>query len=309
MPQMELAAINKKIEQTRAEIDALGQRSSNSLQAIMIAELQRRLETLLEEKREMESVSSKETVSLRMYGDTVERGKVSSRVLLSALGGFQSMLDSVANALLHSPTSVGKIPGYIRDITEFEVVGTFAGSFGLILEHQVSQTMLSSSDGDLDQSLSEMFGVLEAMDNSEQLLTSITPFGNRAVSHYRKWIDDLREDDVNLEIDWKNSSAASRKLHLLKENAPRIISTLETIDKIDSSEVILKGTLNGVNVRNHSFEMSVKGHGLVKGTALPETLMAVVDKIGTEVSAKVLKSISFTKAGVEKLSWYMIGTD
>ena len=51
--------------------------------------------------------------------------------------------------------------------------------------------------------------------------------------------------------------------------------------------------------------MSVEGYGLVKGHALPETLMDVLDRIGTEISASMVKSISFTKAGVEKVSWYL----
>ena len=51
--------------------------------------------------------------------------------------------------------------------------------------------------------------------------------------------------------------------------------------------------------------MSVEGYGLVKGHALPETLMSIVDKIGKEISVSLTKSISHTKAGVEKISWYL----
>jgi hypothetical protein len=63
--------------------------------------------------------------------------------------------------------------------------------------------------------------------------------------------------------------------------------------------------LNGVNIRNRSFEMSVDEYGLVKGHAMPEILMSILDKIGTEISANMIKSISFTKAGVQKTSWHM----
>ena len=94
-------------------------------------------------------------------------------------------------------------------------------------------------------------------------------------------------------------------MHLVKEKAPAIISTLDTIDKIDNEDILLCGTLNGVNIRSRSFEMSVEGYGLVKGHAMPETLMSILDKIGTEISANMVKSISFTKAGVQKTSWYL----
>lgn len=305
MSHIEIQTINKKIEQTRAQINDLVSCIDDNMRSIMTLQLETRLETLLKQKESMELASSKDTVTLRIYGDNVQCGKISNRVLLSALGGFQAMLDSVANATLHSPTSKGKIPDYIKDITSFDVVGTFAGSFGIVLEKEISQPGFTSNDGELNGILSKMFSVLETIDDSEQLVSLITPFGQRTVTHYREWIGNLQDCDVNLELDWKNDSAVSRRMHLIKENAPKIISTLDTIDKINNENIVLNGILNGVNIRNKSFEMSVDGYGLVKGQALPETLMTILDKIGTEISANLVKSNTFTKAGVEKISWYL----
>ena len=309
MPHIELTAINRRIQDTQTEIQTVMQCTDETMRAIMISELERRLAALQNQKAEMEAASSKETVSLRIYGDNVHTGKVSSRILLSALGGFQSMLDSVANAMLHSPTSRGKIPEHIKDITELEVVGTFAGSFGVVLERQTSQCGMASGDTDISRALNEMFGVLETLDNSDQLLATITPCGKRTVTHYRQWLDEMRESGVNLEINWKDDSAHSRVIHMMKDRAPSIITTLDTIDKIDNEETILHGMLNGVNIRSHSFEMSVEGLGIVKGTARPETLMAIIEKIGTEIDANMIKSNSFTKAGVQTTSWYMVSDD
>ena len=215
------------------------------------------------------------------------------------------MLDSVANAMLNSPTSRGKIPGHIKDITEFEVVGTFAGSFGVRLEREVLQSGMSSGDTDINRALDELFNVLETLDNSEQLLSVITPCGKRTVMHYRQWIDDMRDNDVNLEVDWVDDSARTRKLHILKERAPSIITTLDTIDRIENEDVTLCGMLNGVNIRNRTFEMNVEGEGLIKGKASLETLISITDKIGTEIVATMIRSNAFTKAGIQKISWYM----
>ncbi len=302
---IELTTIDKKINQTRDEIDNLSSLTDDNMRAIMTLQLQTRLDSLLQEKAAMEYASAKDTITLRIYGENVQKGKISSRVLLSALNGFQSTLDSVANAIMHSPTSRGKIPNYIKDVTEFEVVGTFAGSFGIVLEKAIDNPGFAANDAELNRILSELFTVLETVDNDEQLLSVITPFGKRTVSHYREWLDSLKNSNVNLELNWKNDSAASRKMHLIKEKAPDIISTLDTIDKIDNEDVTLTGILNGINIRNHSFEMSVDDYGLVKGHALPETLMSALDKIGTEISANMVKSISFTKAGIQKTSWHL----
>ena len=305
MPHIELTAIERKIQDTEKELQNLVAFSDDTMRTIMTSELDYRLSELKKQKEAMLAAFSKETISIRIYGDKVETGKISSRVLLAALGGFQSMLDSVANAMLNSPTSRGKIPGHIKDITEFEVVGTFAGSFGVRLEREVLQSGMSSGDTDINRALDELFNVLETLDNSEQLLSVITPCGKRTVMHYRQWIDDMRDNDVNLEVDWVDDSARTRKLHILKERAPSIITTLDTIDKIENEDVTLCGMLNGVNIRNRTFEMSVEGEGLLKGKASLETLISITDKIGTEIVATMIRSNAFTKAGIQKISWYM----
>lgn len=305
MPHIELTAIERKIQDTEKELQSLVAFSDDTMRTIMTSELDYRLSELKKQKEAMLAAFSKETISIRIYGDKVETGKISSRVLLAALGGFQSMLDSVANAMLNSPTSRGKIPGHIKDITEFEVVGTFAGSFGVRLEREVLQSGMSSGDTDINRALDELFNVLETLDNSEQLLSVITPCGKRTVMHYRQWIDDMRDNDVNLEVDWVDDSARTRKLHILKERAPSIITTLDTIDKIQNEDVTLCGMLNGVNIRNRTFEMSVEGEGLIKGKASLETLISITDKMGTEIVATMIRSNAFTKAGIQKISWYM----
>ena len=305
MPHIELTAIERKIQDTEKELQNLVAFSDDTMRTIMTSELDYRLSELKKQKEAMLAAFSKETISIRIYGDKVETGKISSRVLLAVLGGFQSMLDSVANAMLNSPTSRGKIPGHIKDITEFEVVGTFAGSFGVRLEREVLQSGMSSGDTDINRALDELFNVLETLDNSEQLLSVITPCGKRTVMHYRQWIDDMRDNDVNLEVDWVDDSARTRKLHILKERAPSIITTLDTIDKIENEDVTLCGMLNGVNIRNRTFEMSVEGEGLIKGKASLETLISITDKIGTEIVATMIRSNAFTKAGIQKISWYM----
>lgn len=305
MPHIELTAIERKIQDTEKELQNLVAFSDDTMRTIMTSELDYRLSELKKQKEAMLASFSKETISIRIYGDKVETGKISSRVLLAALGGFQSMLDSVANAMLNSPTSRGKIPGHIKDITEFEVVGTFAGSFGVRLEREVLQSGMSSGDTDINRALDELFNVLETLDNSEQLLSVITPCGKRTVMHYRQWIDDMRDNDVNLEVDWVDDSARTRKLHILKERAPSIITTLDTIDRIENEDVTLCGMLNGVNIRNRTFEMNVEGEGLIKGKASLETLISITDKIGTEIVATMIRSNAFTKAGIQKISWYM----
>lgn len=305
MPHVEYVAMERKIEDTKKAIIEATQCDDKDLQAMMTSELKVRLDSLEKEKEAMKEVDEKETVSLRIYGEKIEPGRVSSRILLSALNGFQSMVDSIANATFHSPTSRGKIPERVKSITDFAVVGVFAGSFGITLERPVSQCGLTAETDELDRILHELFSVLETTDNGEMLLKAIAPYGKRTVSHYRQWISSLQENDVDLEVGWTDTAANIRRMHIRKEKATSIISTLNTIDKIDHADVIMTGILNGINIRNHTFEMSVDDIGLIKGSALPEMLMSISDRLGTEICVHLTKSISFTKAGVQYISWYL----
>ena len=133
MPYVERYALDRKINETREAIAEANKIEDESLRMVMASELEVRLSELLKESDALEVATSKETVALRIYGEKVQTGRVSSRILLAALSGFQSMVDSVANAMLHSPTARGKIPETIKDMTSFEVVGTFAGSCGINL--------------------------------------------------------------------------------------------------------------------------------------------------------------------------------
>lgn len=309
MPYVERYALDRKINETREAIAEANKTEDESLRMVMASELEVRLSELLKESDALEVATSKETVALRIYGEKVQTGRVSSRILLAALSGFQSMVDSVANAMLHSPTARGKIPETIKDMTSFEVVGTFAGSFGITLERQNMQCGLSATSPELTQVLDEVFTVLEVTDNSELLMSTIAPLGKRTVGHYRQWLDELRENEVNLELNWTDNAANKRNMRIIKEKSPAIISTLDAIDKTDQDEVALKGVLNGVNLRNHTFEISVDGVGIIKGTSKIETLIAASDKLGSTVNAHLIKSTSTAKTGFQKMTWYLSSID
>lgn len=305
MSAIEYNTILKRIEETKAAIIDNDRCTDVILRQFIADELAARLELLEKKKSAMEEQYSKETIALRIYGDAVETGKISSRTLVSVLNGFQTMLDSVANSLFHGPTTRGRIPSSIKEITDFAVTGVFAGSFGLTLVHDLKQPGLESGITDIEQSLSGLFNVLEAMDNDNLLLSAITPYGKRAVNYYKCWLEDIKSNDVNVEVKWLDDTANKREVHLKNDKAITIISQLETIERIENEDQLFIGRLNGVNIRNHSFEMSIDEIGIIKGTALPEVLLSIIDKIGTTVKAKLTKSTSFTKAGVEKDSWFL----
>lgn len=302
---LEYSVLNKRIDETENAIAEALQMSDDIIREMILSEARRRLQQLYEKRKQMEDSLSREQVSLRIYGDKIESGKVSTRILLATLEGFQKLTDSIANAILHTPTLKGKIPQSVLDLTNFQVTGVFAGSFGITLEKEETQLEVYSGMSQLTSVLGEFFTVLESTDHDELLLNSITPFGKRVVNHYREWLQELQVNEVNLDIQWNDNLANSRRIHMLVEKAPHIISILDTIDSVDDREVKMTGTLTGINIRNLSFELVVDGVGLIQGKSKLETLIALTASIGQEITATLIQSISTTKGNVQKVNWYL----
>lgn len=305
MSLLEYNVLTKRIAETENAIASAMQISDDVLREMILSETRRRLQQLYKKRTQLEDSLSREQISLRIYGDNVESGKVSTRILLATLDGFQNLTDSIANAILRTPTQKGKIPQSVLDLTNFQVTGVFAGSFGITLEKEETQLEAYSGMSQLTSVLGEFFTVLESTDHDELLLSSITPFGKRVVNHYREWLQELQANDVNLDIQWNDSLAASRRIHVLAEKAPKIISILDTIDSVDDREIKLTGKLTGINIRNLSFEMVVDGVGLIQGKSKMETLIALTASLGQEITATLIQSISTTKGNVQKVNWYL----
>ena len=139
MSLLEYNVLNKRIDETEKAIAEAMQISDSVLREMTLSETRRHLQQLYTKRTQLEDSLSREQVSLRIYGDNVESGKVSARILLATLDGFQKLTDSIANAILHTPTQKGKIPQSVLDLTNFQITGVFAGSFGITLEKEETQ--------------------------------------------------------------------------------------------------------------------------------------------------------------------------
>lgn len=309
MALMSINAIDRKIRDTEDNIKQIDMLKTNnsSIKSLMREELARRLESLLESKNKILEFQAKETVSLRLHGEKIAKGKISNRVLIPILQGFQTLTESIANTIVNTTSSRGRIPEYAKDLTDFKVTQLFDGSFGIVLEREYEQVEVKSDFSKTNQILSEFFNILETSDNSQKLIESIAPFGQRAICHYREWLTSMKDNGVNVDINWIDDSAQRRQMNILASKTDSIIFTLSSIDTITNEEYQLKGTLTGVNVRNSTFEMATENFGIIKGKSRLETLLSVRSKLGQEVNVNITKSISHSKMNLDQVTWFLSG--
>ena len=302
-----ITSLKKKIAETNAEISLIKSKKDDTsiISQYLLEELERRLVDLQENLNRAYQSQAKETVSLKMYGENVEYGKVSNRILISVLSGFQSMLDSIASVTEGSPK--GKIKNSAKYISDFKVCGTFPGSFGILLEkdniqHEVSQEALKTN-----QIVSSLFDVLENSIDSEQLIRKILPYGKRTIAHYRDWLKELKNNAVNLEMNWCDESAEVRKLDIKYSKVESIIYTLDRLEETSSENRVIKGVLTGINIRRNTFELNTEDE-IIKGYITPEILIKISQKLGLEIQAEMIVSTLKTDNYVDKKMWYLVDT-
>lgn len=300
-------SINRKINDTKKQLELL--ETTGDFDSIIYKfskdEMTRRLEHLNKVRENILSAQAKETVSIRMYGESVECGKISNRILISVLNGFQSMLDSIATVVEGSTKNKGKFKEAAKQIADFNVCGTFAGSFGVILEKDCGQLEVADKSTKTNQIIENLFDVLENSSDGDHLISHISPYGQRTIAHYRTWLKSLKDNSVNIEMKWIDESADVRNLNINYTKTEDIIYTLDSIQNIINIEKQITGILTGINIRKNTFELN-NCDGIIKGTSKMETLISMTHRIGEEIKANVIESVVTSSDYVTKTTWYLI---
>lgn len=301
----EVMTIKKKIQETEKEIESLSLFKENPFIGIQLEELQRRKSDLLLEKKRIEDACSKESLSLRVYGENIEEGRISNRILINVLSGFQEMLDDIANVDIGEKTERGKVQKKIRDICDLEICGMFAGSFGIKLEKKYEQVELTTDNLITNNILSDFFDIVENSSNEEKLIEIISPFGARTVRKYEKWLKEMQNESVNLELRWLDETSSYRKFDIESANIQGIVSALKSIRDVKTEKVVTIGKITGINVRKNSFEMQLNNKELIKGKGVYEVLIKARESLGEEVEVELTKNMTFSSACGEKVTWML----
>lgn len=309
MSMLSLHALEKKIKETKEQIRNFEALESSLMAQFQLEEMERRLNELSQARESLIKSQSKESISLRAYGDNVQEGRISNRVLISLLNGFQTMIDDISNTMVGTNASRGQLKDYAKEVADFEVCGFFAGSFGISLEkkyHQIEFTNQSFRTNDI---LQEFFSILENSLNGESLIEKIAPFGQRTVRQYRDWLKQIKDNAINVELDWVNEISERRNIDIHFSEVSDVIYVLDSISDIEEEDVYMSGQLTGVNIRKQTFELKSDTNDIIKGKSRLETLIKISNRIGDEIKVKLIKSTSKSSICGKKETWFLADLD
>lgn len=306
MSMQAINSINRRIKDTEDQIKGItdAYEEPSEIAKFMLKELNRNLESLNVQREEIYKAQAKEKVSMRIYGESVEYGKISNRILLSVLGGFQSMVESIATFSGGAIATRGKITDTAKMITDFKITQMFAGSFGIVLEKDCGQLEITENATQTGVIMQDLFDILENSWDPNKLIEQISPYGKRTITHYREWLKALKDENINLEVDWTDESAEVHSLDIKHKTVSDIIFTLDSIENVSNEEVELIGILTGINIRKNTFELKCDKE-IIKGTGKLETLIQMSFMIGQEIRTQLIKTISQGNGFVSRTTWHL----
>ena len=300
--------MKEKIQETESIINAAIKQLSalnipDYVQSLQISSLERRLEDLKREQKEMEKVLNKEEMILTMHPPDLPSGQIPVRTFTFVLGGLQNLSDSIANTLFNQPSEKGKIPQDILEQNEFILRETKAGSFKAVLEvkHPEQYTL---DEPIQSQIIGELFKLLESSDVPDQLAELISQLGPRTLRNYIEWTKSIKELNTSIELEWTSSYRPPSRISLNVEKAERIFKTLSDFSDTTETEVKITGKLTGANVRIKNFEIVTDEGEKITGRISKDALEKIENSgLNKKCEADLLKVTVIGPANREKVSW------
>lgn len=300
-------SIDKKIEQTEEQIIKVeNSYDESSLDyVVLIDQLNDRLNVLKAQKETLKESYLKETVKLTISGENIKRGKISSRILVAVLDGFQSIADSIANSLINEPTSSGKIPANILHQTDLELVNIFEGSFGVELESNIEENLMIDN-AVMTETLDKFFSLLSSADDADRVFDEISELGSRTLNHYRTWLKSISEYGVEVQVERKNQYAENYCWKMKKDMLPSLLNSLENLKEEFTEEIDIEGELTGLNLRKEKFEFMRSTGEVISGRVKCEVIENNKHLLGEVVKLKLIKNVTRNlSTGREKITWFL----
>lgn len=300
-------SIDRKIKETEEQILSIEQSfNEESLDYIILTDqLRNRLNNLKSQKKALEEAYLKESVKLVISGENVSKGKISTRVLVAVLDGFQAVADSIANSLINEPTSSGKIPSNILQQTDLELVNIFEGSFGVELEAKIEDSLIVDN-AIITQTLDKFFKLLSSADDNDKVFDEISELGSRTLNHYKAWLKSISEYGIEVQVDRKNQYAENYSWKMKKDILPSLLNSLENLKEEFTEEVDIDGRLTGLNLRKETFEFISSTEEVISGRGKYEVIQNNKQLLGETIRLKLIKNVTRNlSTGREKITWFL----
>ena len=158
-------------------------------------------------------------------GQSDQTGRVGAQVVAQFIGNLQRLLNSLGQYYESDesgPISAGRIPRTILSKTRLDVMASYPGSMGIVLEAHDADDMFG--DSLMSKSLAGLFELLEAGTDFESLKTQMMQYKSRVASNYGNLLGVIESSDSSVNFIW----------HKPEDNPVKYL----TINPIDAAVIV-----------------------------------------------------------------------
>jgi hypothetical protein len=236
-----------------------------------------------------------------MQAPTMALGNLlhSTQYLIDALGQFKA----------GEPTVKGSIANKITRATQLDVIGTFAGSFGIEMTSAAQPDLWGDSLA--EDAMETFLELISAGDDSEELRNLLLKIKPRAVSRYCVFLKRLIDSKVSFIAEWgsfNSGKGSTAEMHLA--DAKRILNIVTQVEEEVPQEYNIEGELVGVNKRTKYFEIwdvknkDKKYSGRILDSAISQAETATLSEVYTATLREIVEVSPNT--GAEKPKYQLV---
>ena len=181
-----------------------------------------------------------------------QNGQVAAEVVSRVIGNVQRLLDAIGHAMSETPSSRGPVPNNIRQRTQLNLVGTYAGSLGLRLETNREDNL--SGESLVRSSLEGLFNLLEDGRQASEPTLQRTVLSPRVAANYHNFLSTIETSRCTASLGWNRPREAElREFTISPEWAKSTKTRIESATKEIQEELSLDGRFIAGNTRTLRF--------------------------------------------------------
>ena len=236
-------------------------------------------------------------------------GRVNAKIVGQFIGNLQRLFDAIGQAKSGQPTSRGVIPDSVLNDTRLDPIGTYTGSFGILLETNKQDDLIGDSLA--KTSLQGLFDLFEVGHHASGLTLQLTELKARVAKNYKDFLSTIETSLSTASLVWSQpGKMAPRQVHFNQESARNTIAQIDSVADLTQNNLTLEATLIGGNVRTLRFEIATSETGERFDGLIHEDAISEVERITLNSVCRVTLQPNLhvnEVTGEERITYTLLG--
>lgn len=273
--------ITEKLQDTEAAIhqleEAISHKTPTPSIIATLSGLERRQQDLQTQFERLTAHQHLDVCSYRLFPAHKEEDRPTLRAFTKTLLDFQNLVTQVYSAIkTDQPKHTTHVTAEAAAETAFGYAYSFTGSLGVVLTLPNERLLLGETE--IDIAIKTVFEMAKA-DTPQEVGAYAKKLGAAPVRTLYSWVSDQVKSGLSSQVEWRRQHQVRSTLLAQLPELEELKRAIEATSEEETEELILKGTLVGLDVISRTFHMTFEEGDDVRGK--------IADAIGLEHSVEL----------------------